>query len=42
MYPCDMPDEFGKHHCPYEDFYTGYTDEMCRICCGLGADEDEE
>lgn len=36
--PCDYPDENGKHHCPYADTYTGYEDEMCRNCCGLGVD----
>ena len=36
--PCDFPDENGKHHCPYADTYTGYEDEMCRNCCGLGVD----
>lgn len=45
--PCDEPiveyDENGKetkhYHCPYADTYTGYEDEMCRVCCGLGVDE---
>ena len=49
--PCDVPtieyDENGKparlevktFHCPYTDTYTGYEDEMCRNCCGLGVDE---
>ena len=41
--PCDEPyeDEKGNevHHCPYEDSYTGYPGEMCRVCCGLGVDE---
>lgn len=37
--PCDYPDEFGHHRCPYEDTYTGYESEMCRVCCGLGVDE---
>ena len=45
--PCDVPtieyDENGKEvktfHCPYADTYTGYEDEMCRNCCGLGVDE---
>lgn len=39
-YPCDYPDDNGKCHCPYEDTYTGYSDEMCRVCCGCGVDED--
>ena len=41
--PCDVPyeDEDGnkKYICPYADTYTGYEDEMCRNCCGLGVDE---
>lgn len=46
--PCDEPieeynEETGKmetrFRCPYEDTYTGYEDEMCRNCCGLGVDE---
>ena len=45
--PCDYPietfDENGNiivtHECPYKDTYTGYEDEMCRNCCGLGVDE---
>lgn len=37
--PCDEADEDGHHHCPYEESYTGYADEMCRVCCGLGVDE---
>ena len=45
--PCDVPvttyDENGnerKHFvCPYAETYTGYEDEMCRVCCGLGVDE---
>ena len=46
--PCDEPieeynEETGKmetrYHCPYTDTYTGYEDEMCRNCCGLGVDE---
>lgn len=40
--PCDTPDENGWHHCPFEDTYSGYEDEMCRNCCGLGVDEDYE
>lgn len=40
--PCDEKDMYGKHHCPYEDFYTGYEDEMCRNCCGVDEDEEEE
>jgi len=41
MNPCDYPDENGNHYCPYESTYAGYSDEMCRVCCGLGVDEDE-
>lgn len=37
--PCDIPDDNGNFHCPYKDSYTGYEDEMCRVCCGLGVDE---
>lgn len=46
--PCDEPIEAynettGKtektYKCPYADGYTGYEDEMCRVCCGLGVDE---
>lgn len=45
---CDEPieeynEETGKmetkYNCPYTDTYTGYEDEMCRNCCGLGVDE---
>jgi len=36
--PCDYPDEFGRYHCPFED-YGGYESERCRVCCGLGVDE---
>lgn len=39
--PCDYPDENGNHHCPYADTYTGYADEMCRVCCGLGVDDSD-
>lgn len=35
--PCDYPDEYGNHHCPFEDY--GGSDR-CRVCCGLGVDED--
>ena len=38
--PCDEKDINGQHHCPYEDTYMGFADEMCRNCCGLGVDED--
>ncbi len=38
--PCDQLGSDGKHHCPYEDCYTGYESEMCRNCCGVGCDED--
>lgn len=36
MDPCDGED----HYCPYEAIYTGFTGEMCRVCCGKGVDED--
>lgn len=39
--PCD-DDYNGQHYCPYEDTYAGYASEMCRVCCGLGVDEDNE
>lgn len=39
LYPCDTADEDGVHRCPYEDTYTGYESEMCRVCCGLGVDD---
>lgn len=42
--PCDAVDYDEKgnpvHKCPYEDTYTGYVSEMCRVMCGLGVDED--
>jgi uncharacterized protein (UPF0305 family) len=37
--PCDIKQDDGRYHCPYEDTYTGYESEMCRVCCGLGVDE---
>lgn len=37
--PCDYQDENGQYRCPYADTYTGFEDEMCRVCCGLGVDE---
>lgn len=38
--PCDwMRDESGFSVCPYEN-YGGYESERCRVCCGLGVDED--
>lgn len=37
--PCDEPDDNGSYHCPYADIYTGYADEICRVCCGVGVDE---
>lgn len=37
--PCETPDFDGQHHCPFEDSYTGYAGEMCRVCCGEGVDE---
>ncbi len=38
--PCDVQDSDGHYRCPFADTYAGYEDEMCRICCGLGVDED--
>ena len=42
--PCDIPtyDDNGNktYVCPYKDTYMGYESEMCRVCCGLGVDED--
>ena len=46
--PCDEPvidyDDKGNEHiryvCPYRETYMGYESEMCRVCCGLGVDED--
>lgn len=40
--PCDEIGYDGMHHCPYADTYSGYEDEMCRNCCGLGVDGDED
>ncbi len=40
MTECDKIGPDGLHHCPFEDTYTGYASEMCRVCCGLGVDED--
>lgn len=40
--PCDEIGDDGLHRCPFEDTYTGYESEMCRVCCGLGVDEDED
>lgn len=46
--PCDEPveeynEKTGKmeipYHCPFADTYTGYENEMCKNCCGLGVDE---
>lgn len=37
--PCEQPDDNGSYHCPYADMYTGYEDEICRVCCGVGVDE---
>ena len=37
--PCDAIGDDGLHHCPYEKSYSGYSDEMCRVCCGIGVDE---
>lgn len=38
--PCDdFKDENGMSICPYEG--SGISEsEMCRVCCGLGVDED--
>lgn len=38
--PCEIKGDDGHYHCPYAEFYDG--DEMCRVCCGLGVDENEE
>lgn len=38
--PCDEVDYNGVSHCPYADTYGGYESEMCRVCCGLGVDDD--
>lgn len=36
--PCDdFVDGNGMSYCPYEDY--GGSDR-CRVCCGLGVDED--
>ena len=35
--PCDTPID-GIHYCPYEDYPN--ESERCRVCCGLGVDED--
>ena len=38
--PCDyLRDENGFSVCQFED-YGGYESERCRVCCGLGVDED--
>lgn len=37
--PCAIKGEDGRFHCPYAGDYGG--DEMCRVCCGLGVDEDD-
>lgn len=42
VYPCDSTDSNGLHVCPFQSTYGGYEDEMCRNCCGLGVDGDEE
>ena len=39
IYPCDTKNDDGKHHCPFENTHAGYKAEMCRVCCGMGADE---
>ena len=39
--PCEELNPItNQHECAYKDTYTGFEDEMCRICCGLGVDED--
>jgi hypothetical protein len=38
--PCDELID-GHSYCPYADTYAGYESEMCRVCCGLGVDEDD-
>ena len=39
--PCDyLRDANDMAYCPFEDTYGGYAGEMCRVCCGLGVDED--
>lgn len=40
--PCDDVNENGEHICPYAADYSGYDSEMCRVCCGLGVDGDED
>lgn len=40
--PCDIKNDDGTYSCPYADTYMGYESEMCRVCCGLGVDEDNE
>lgn len=39
--PCDYKDNEGLYTCPYANTYMGYESEMCRVCCGLGVDENE-
>lgn len=38
--PCDEVGDDNQYHCPYEDTFSGFVGEMCRICCGLGVDQD--
>ena len=38
--PCDVQNSDGTYSCPYADDYMGGESDMCRNCCGLGADED--
>ena len=33
--PCDIPDNNGEYHCPY----NAYGSDDCRNYCGLGVDE---
>lgn len=39
--PCDYQNNDGIYSCPYADTYMGYESEMCRVCCGLGVDEND-
>lgn len=39
--PCDEKDYNGNYRCPFADTYMGYESEMCRVCCGLGVDEND-
>ena len=37
--PCEIQDNDGRFRCPFAGDYDG--DEMCRVCCGVGVDDDE-